>query len=56
LFLVNVKNFDKVFKTFSRHYKTIPLESFGNDAYKILVQGKEVEEILKNDIIQLLTI
>jgi endonuclease III len=30
-------NFDKVFITFKRHYRLVPLEVFGNDPYKTLI-------------------
>lgn len=32
-----MKNFDKVFKVFRKHYELVPLEVFGKDPYKTLV-------------------
>ncbi len=35
--LVETNNLDKVFKTFRRNYKLVPLEVFGKDPYKTLI-------------------
>ena len=32
-----MKNYDKVFKTFEKNYKLVPLEVFGKDPYKTLI-------------------
>src|SRR4030067_1538750 len=31
------KDFSTVFETFTKHYKLVPLEVFGNDPYKTLI-------------------